>query len=248
MEISMRIQIVVLVSILFTLSACNGETVEQDSRKKPATQAQKQAYSAGINIGQKAKLLSESVVGPGIDFDMEMYLQGIEDALSDSLQFPEEEMREVYLTFQKQLVKMGEERIDRLRADNLIVANDFLEKNKSKEGIVVTNSGLQYRLVQPGNGVSPGPKDSVLVRYTGRLVDGTVFDTTSGSNQPKQFYVNRVVRGWTEGLQLMKEGDKFEIFVPPELGYGSQNRSKIPPNSVLVFELELLEVGKNPRG
>lgn len=120
----------------------------------------------------------------------------------------------------------------------------FLEANGKKEGIVTTDSGLQYKILEPGNDVKPGPQDTVWVRYKGTLLDGTVFDEVAADAEPIRLTLNRVVPGWTEGLQLIGEGGKIDLYIPAELGYGEQGNQAIGPNSVLTFNVELTKVGK----
>jgi FKBP-type peptidyl-prolyl cis-trans isomerase FklB len=119
----------------------------------------------------------------------------------------------------------------------------FLETNKNSEGVQVTASGLQYKVLSSGNGKNPAATDRVTVNYTGKLVDGTVFDTSSSRPEPSTFVVNQVIPGWTEALQLMHEGDKWLLFIPSNLAYGEQGAGgQIPPNATLIFEVELVKV------
>lgn len=120
---------------------------------------------------------------------------------------------------------------------------DYLESNKGKEGVHVTSSGLQYKILREGKGRKPGQNDTVEVHYKGTLIDGTIFDSSYKRGQSISFPLNRVIAGWTEGLQLMKEGAKYELVIPARLGYGSRGAGNvIPPNATLVFEVELLKV------
>ena len=127
---------------------------------------------------------------------------------------------------------------------NLEEGRTFLEENKAKEGVETTESGLQYIVLQEGTGAMPTAEDKVKVHYTGTLTDGTVFDSSVERGEPAEFYLNRVIPGWTEALQMMKVGSKWKIFVPSELGYGSNPRpgGAIKPNQVLIFEVELLDI------
>lgn len=119
----------------------------------------------------------------------------------------------------------------------------FLEKNKSQEGVKVTSTGLQYKVISSGTGKAPAETDNVTVKYTGKLVDGTVFDTSESRAEPTSFVVNQVIPGWTEALQLMHEGDKWILFIPSELAYGEQGAGgQIPPHATLIFEVELVKV------
>ena len=118
----------------------------------------------------------------------------------------------------------------------------FLQENAKKEGVQTTESGLQYVIVEPGSDVKPGPEDTVTVRYKGTTVDGVVFDEVAPDAEPISFPLNQVVKGWTEGLQLIGEGGKIELFIPSHLGYGEQGNSAIEPNSALIFTVELVKV------
>lgn len=122
----------------------------------------------------------------------------------------------------------------------------FLDENKMKDGIVVTESGLQYRIIEAGNDVKPGPVDTVYVHYTGTLIDGTEFDASDRAKDPIKMFMNRVVKGWTEGLQFVGEGGRIQLYIPAELGYGQRKMGKIEPNSTLIFDVDLVKVGKVP--
>ena len=124
-------------------------------------------------------------------------------------------------------------------------AKAFLDENATKEGVKVTASGLQYKVLKEGEGEQPGAEDEVTVHYTGKLLDGTVFDSSEERGEPATFPLNRVIPGWTEGVQLMKEGAKYEFFIPSDLAYGPQGiPNVIPPHSTLIFEVELIKVNK----
>ena len=127
--------------------------------------------------------------------------------------------------------------------DNLEAGQQFLEENKSKEGVTVLDSGLQYKVIESGEGGQPGPTDRVTVHDKGTLIDGTEFDSSYGRGEPLTFPVNGVIAGWVEALQLMKEGDKWQLYIPSELAYGSRGAGGvIGPNSTLVFDVELIKV------
>jgi peptidylprolyl isomerase len=127
--------------------------------------------------------------------------------------------------------------------ENIAIGKDFLAKNKVAEGISETASGLQYQVLQQGEGdVHPTASSKVKVHYHGSLLDGTIFDSSVDSGKPFSFGLNQVISGWTEGLQLMVVGDKFKFFIPAELGYGNRAAGKITPGSLLIFEVELLEI------
>lgn len=119
---------------------------------------------------------------------------------------------------------------------------EYFEKNKANEGIIETESGLQYRIDVEGEGIAPTEKDTVVVHYTGTLTDGTKFDSSYDRNEPAEFTLNRVIKGWSEGITYMKEGGKATFFIPPALGYGERGTQGIPGNSILIFEVELIKV------
>ena len=121
-------------------------------------------------------------------------------------------------------------------------ANPFLAENAKRDGVVTTRTGLQYEVLASGDGATPGPTDTVTTHYHGTFTDGRVFDSSVERGVPASFPVNRVIKGWTEALQLMKVGDKWKLYCPPDLAYGEAGRGGIPPNSTLVFEVELLDV------
>ena len=129
-------------------------------------------------------------------------------------------------------------------ASNLAEGQKFLADNKGKEGVQTTASGLQYKVLTMGDGAKPAATDTVKVHYSGKLLDGTEFDSSYARNEPISFALNRVIPGWTEGVQLMPIGSKFVFYIAPELGYGEGGGGPIPPNSTLVFEVELLDIEK----
>ena len=129
--------------------------------------------------------------------------------------------------------------------DNKTLGREFMEQNAKNDSVNQTKSGLQYMILQEGNGAKPGPTDEVTVHYTGRLLDGTVFDSSVDRGEPATFPLDQVIPGWTEGLQLMSEGSKYRLFIPSELAYGSQGSGdKILPNATLIFDVELIKVNK----
>ena len=128
--------------------------------------------------------------------------------------------------------------------ENARIGKEFLEQNAKQEGVKVTASGLQYLVVKEGDGKKPGPNDVVTVHYTGRLVDGTVFDSSVERGEPATFGVGQVIAGWTEALQMMSEGSAWRLFIPSELAYGAHGTGPIQPNSTLIFDVQLIKVGK----
>lgn len=183
------------------------------------------SYGIGFRLGNQLKNDSS--------LDHEIVVKSITEVFNGEASEPNEE------TFQEAAAMVQEESAKELRS----ASEAFIEENKGKEGIQVTDSGLQYRVIEEGEGDSPKVSDQVVVHYTGRLVDGSVFDSSVQRGEPAHFGVNQVIPGWVEGLQLMKVGAKYEFFIPQELAYGEQgSQGAIPPYSALVFEVELIEI------
>lgn len=168
---------------------------------------------------------------------VEAISEGFEDVYSgDSLRIPQQEGMQIVQAYMQ---KAAMEKVERARIEN----ESFLAANKKAEGVVTTASGLQYKVITAGKGKMPKANDNVTVHYTGRLVDGTVFDSSYERNEPASFNVDGIIEGWTEALQLMHEGDKWTIFIPHTLGYGEQGAgNQIPPYATLIFDVELIKV------
>jgi FKBP-type peptidyl-prolyl cis-trans isomerase len=200
--------------------------------RKPKNLKDQVSYTIGAQFGKSLK-------SQNLDLDSKQVGSGITDGLKDkSLLLSEDEM-------QAAMMKLTEQRQLDMKADaekNKGIADAFLVKNKTVDGIKVTASGLQYKILEDGKGASPKGDDVVVVNYKGTLIDGKEFDSSYKRNMPAEFPLKGVIPGWTEGLQLMRKGGKAMFIVPPELGYGDRARQNIPSNSVLIFEVELLDV------
>ena len=154
----------------------------------------------------------------------------------------DEDAQKIMQEVQEKAIAKQEEEQKKLSEDNLAKGKAFLEENKAKEGVVTTESGLQYKVITEGKGAKPKATDTVTVHYTGKLIDGTEFDSSAKHGQPATFPLDGVIPGWTEALQLMPQGSKWEIVIPSDLAYGAGGQGPIPPASTLVFEVELLEI------
>ena len=201
------------------------------------TLEQKASYSFGVDFAKRLKQ-------QGIDLDISALNQGIKDqATGNKLAFEEGEMNQFKAEYTEQLrAKLVAEQ-EKLAATNLEAGKKFLAENAKKEGVVTTDSGLQYKVITSGDGATPSADSTVTTHYRGTLIDGREFDSSYSRGQPASFPVKGVIKGWTEALQLMKVGDKWELYIPSELAYGAAQRSElIQPNSTLVFELELLSI------
>ena len=194
-------------------------------------------YSVGYQIGSD---LSRQ----GVEIDPAIVARGVEDAQSGTEpRLTPEEMRNTLVELKDRVMTAAREKQAETAVHNLAQATAFMEENARKDGVVTLPSGLQYLVLAKGSGASPKATDTVTVHYRGTLVDGTEFDSSYSRNMPASFAVNRVISGWTEGLQLMQQGDKWRLFIPPKLAYGEGGAGdRIPPNSALIFEVELISV------
>jgi FKBP-type peptidyl-prolyl cis-trans isomerase FklB len=194
------------------------------------------SYAIGADIGINMKRQD-------LDLNAKAVAAGITDAFADKLSLTPEEMKQVLTAFQGELMAKMETRQKAAGEENLKKGQAFLEANAKKEGVKTTATGLQYKVNKSGTGRTPKTSDTVKVHYHGTLIDGTVFDSSVQRGEPISFPVNGVIKGWTEALQMMKEGDKWQIFLPANLAYGEQSPGpKIGPNSALIFDVELLAI------
>ena len=209
------------------------------------TPKQRVSYSIGANIGGNFKRQE-------IDVDVKALAAGVTDALAGKTALTEAEMRDVMMAFQREMQtkmeareKALEEQHAKAAPENLKKGEEFLAANAKKEGVKTTPSGLQYKVLKSGSGKTPKATDTVKTHYHGTLIDGTVFDSSVERGEPVSFPVNGVIPGWTEALQMMKEGDKWQLTVPSKLAYGERGAGdKIGPNTVLIFDVELIAIEK----
>ena len=197
----------------------------------------KVSYSVGLNVGSNFKK-------QGQELNPDALLAGLKDALSGKTPaLTEKELKETMEAWSKQMEDKQKVAGEKNAAD----ATKFLAENKKKDGVKTTASGLQYKVMKEGAGAQPKETDTVTVNYRGTLINGTEFDSSYKRGQPATFPVNGVIKGWTEALQLMKPGSKYQLFIPADLAYGPRAVGPdITPNSALIFEVELLEVKPAP--
>ncbi|MBN2381357.1 FKBP-type peptidyl-prolyl cis-trans isomerase [bacterium] len=221
--------------MIWTLSA--GVQAQDQTGTTLADENQKISYALGYKIGQDLKGLEHNV-------DLTIFSKGVADCYQNLPgQLTEKEIAEVLQSFFKDMQAKQQEKRQIAGEKNKKEGEEFLAKNKEREGVKTTESGLQYEVITEGTGVKPKATDKVKVHYKGTLIDGTEFDSSYIRNEPTEFKVNGVIRGWTEGLQLMNVGSKYKFFVPANLAYGERGaREPIGPNATLVFEVELLEI------
>jgi FKBP-type peptidyl-prolyl cis-trans isomerase FklB len=201
------------------------------------TQKQKASYAMGMNIGTGLRKQS-------IDLDPAILARGLRDAFSNGKTLlTEDEARTILTQLQADLRKKQQDAAQQLGEANKKQGLAFLEANKAKEGVVTLPSGLQYKVLQEGTGPKPAATDQVVCNYRGTLLDGTEFDSSYKRGQPATFPVTGVIKGWTEALQLMPVGSKWQLFVPAELAYAERGAGgQIGPNATLIFEVELISI------
>ncbi len=197
------------------------------------TQEEKISYALGANIG-------ESFKQQGIEVQQDIFFQGFKDGVANKNMFTQSEMEQLFNDFQMMMQKKQNSMVDEEKAKGAA----FLAENKTKEGVIETASGLQYKVVKMGTGAKPTATDKVKVHYHGTLLDGTVFDSSVQRGEPITFGLNQVIAGWTEGVQLMPVGSKFIFYIPSNLAYGDRAAGSIKPGSTLIFEVELLDIEK----
>ncbi|KYG65503.1 hypothetical protein AZI86_00025 [Bdellovibrio bacteriovorus] len=217
-----------VVAALTVTTACQ-------KKVKLDTDVRKASYAIGQQIGGNLKQQN-------IDIDTDALAMALKDAMAGKNEMSKEDMQAAMMKLQEMAMKKQSEVAD----SNAKAGKEFLEKNKSAAGVKSTASGLQYIMEKEGTGATPKKEDVVKVHYKGTLTNGEQFDSSYDRGQPAEFPVGGVIPGWTEALQLMKVGGKAKLFIPPELAYGPSGRPGIPPNSVLVFDVELIEIVKAP--
>ncbi len=205
--------------------ACEKKSVEIK------TDEQRASYALGQNIGK-------SLADQKVTVDADVFAASLRDAAKGESKMTKEEIAKAMQSLQEMAQKKTAEEGEKNKKEG----SDFLEKNKTAEGIKVTDSGLQYKVETEGTGKMPKKEDVVKVHYKGTLINGQQFDSSYDRNQPAEFPVSGVIPGWTEALQLMKVGSKYKLYIPSDLAYKDFPKPGIPPNSVLVFDVELLEV------
>lgn len=237
------IKFVLVLTVMAVMVSCNNANV---TKKSLDTELDSASYTYGVALGTQLRSNFTEV-------DRALFIQGFNSGIdSTNLLVGVKDIDNILRPFfqKKQAEKQAEAQAAALKkaeedfADAKLEGEKFLEKNKDEAGVMVTESGLQYIILEEGSGEKPSSTSKVKVHYHGTLIDGTVFDSSVEKGTPAQFGVNQVIKGWTEGLQLMPVGSKFKFFIPQELGYGGNPRpgGKIKPFDALVFEVELIEI------
>lgn len=228
----MKLQLIAALGILYLASQVSAE-----ENLVLKSQKDRVSYIIGMEIGKNFKKQS-------IDIDPDILVKGIKDAISGGKPLlTEQEIQENMVTFQKEMMAKQEELAKKLGEKNKKEGEAFLTESKKKEGVKTLPSGLQYKVIKAGTGKKPKPTDTVTIQYRGTLIDGTEFDSSYRRGQPVSFPVTGVIPGWTEALQLMEEGAKWQLFIPPNLAYGERGAGRdIGPNATLIFEIELISI------
>lgn len=224
--------------LALALAGATSMSIAADQALSLETQEQKVSYSFGLMLGKR---MSNDLP----ELEMNIFVQGLKDAFEGKSQLlTDEQVGEILSQFQREQQQQQLEKVQQQSEENKQTGEAFLKANKDKEGVVTLESGLQYKILNEGKGVQPGLNDVVKVHYTGSLINGEVFDSSVERGQPAQFPVNGVISGWTEALQLMPTGSKWQLYIPANLAYGPNGNRSIGPNETLLFEVELLEVDK----
>lgn len=229
-----------LVAIAFGFSASTAMAAMDASILK--TDTDKLSYSIGTDLGKNFKR-------QGIDINANMMAKGIQDGMSGGpLLLTEQQMKDVLNSFQKQLMAKRTAEFNKKADENKAAGTAFLAQNKTKQGVVTLADGLQYKIIKAGTGEKPAKDDTVTVEYTGKLINGEVFDSTEKAGKPATFKLSQVIPGWTEALQLMPAGSTWEVYVPSDLAYGARSvGGPIGPNETLIFQIHLISVKKETK-
>jgi len=229
---------------LVAVMGCQQEAKKEEPAVVLETEAQKQAYSLGAQLGDSMKQNLTQFKEFSVELDEALILKGYQDGLAGKATIEKEEIRALLGNLEQTLMAKKKEQEAAEALANLEAGQKYLEENAKKEGVQVTESGIQYQVISEGTGEKPAATDTVKVHYVGTLINGDEFDSSVKRGQPSTFPLNRVIAGWTEGVQLMPVGSKFKFTIPAHLAYGERATPTIPGNSVLNFEIELLEIIK----
>ncbi|QJR80842.1 FKBP-type peptidyl-prolyl cis-trans isomerase [Alteromonas pelagimontana] len=218
------------------------ETATQNPKAESMSDAQKHAYAMGASMAIFVNNRAKQQEQLGEPLDKTSLKQGFEEGLDGNMQFSQQEIQELAQAGEEALRTKQQEMATKAAEENVKAGEEYLAENAKREGVTVTDSGLQYEVLEEGTGEQPKAEDTVKVHYRGTLLDGTEFDSSYSRNEPAVFPLNRVIPGWTEGVQLMKEGAKYRFAIPAELAYGERSTGLITPNSTLLFDVELLDI------
>lgn len=233
---------------LFSVAACQEntkDTANVDSAPVLETEAQKQAYGLGAYIGMNMQRNLVEQEKLGVVLEKELIINGFVDSINEKSSIEKEEIQALLMSLEETMKTKQQEAAVLASEASLAEGQKFLDENAKKEGVIITESGIQYVVLTEAEGDKPVATDTVTVHYKGTFLNGETFDSSYDRGEPAVFPLNRVIKGWTEGVQLMSVGSKFKFTIPSDLAYGPNgNPPRIPGNSVLEFEIELLEIQK----
>lgn len=226
------------IALVGAVAAATFSVVNVSAEPALDNQDQKVSYGMGLVLGERMK-------NDLPDLQMDQFLQGIQDGNEggDAARMSREEIQAALQEYQQKLQKEQMAKVEEMAGENKKKGEEYLAKNAKRDGVKTTDSGLQYEVVEEGDGPMPSDADSVTVHYTGELLNGEVFDSSRERGEPVTFQLSQVIPGWTEGLQLMKEGGRYKFYIPSDLAYGPGGNRSIGPNETLVFDVELIKVG-----
>ena len=222
--------------------AVQDAVVTKEASATFTTEKEKVAYALGSSFSQQFNTMLDKQEELGMPLDKKVVLQAITDTLFGNAKLTDDELKETLTAYGEKVKVNAEKKMKEKAAKAAEESKAFLVENAKAEGVIVTKSGLQYSVIKKADGPKPKATDTVTVNYVGTLLDGTEFDSSIKRGQPATFPLNRVIPGWTEGLQLMSVGEKYKFVIPAELAYGAQAAGSIPANSTLIFSVELLEI------
>jgi FKBP-type peptidyl-prolyl cis-trans isomerase FkpA len=251
-----KASLALVISAALALTACgsNKEAEEATTDTENAassmytTEAQQQSYALGARMGNFAKQQIEASDSLGLESDKAAISAGFNDAFGGKAVFTEQEIETFVKAYSVKFQAADQARTELTAAEDIAAGQAFLATNGAREGVTTTESGLQYEVLAEGEGASPSAEDTVKVHYHGTLIDGTVFDSSVERGEPIDFALNQVIKGWTEGVQLMKVGSKYRFTIPSELAYGARSTGKIKANSTLIFDVELIAIAPFTEG
>ncbi|MFC4260653.1 FKBP-type peptidyl-prolyl cis-trans isomerase [Marinobacter lacisalsi] len=228
----------IALSIAGLLAGCSAGTQTPEVTQAPLeTNSEKVSYGMGI-------VFAERIKNDLPDLELDQFIEGFRHghAGGDQARLTREEIQDAMLAYQQEMQEKQQQEMEQAATENQEKGEAFLAENAEREEVMTTDSGLQYEVLEEGEGEKPGPEDEVKVHYTGELLSGEVFDSSRERGEPVTFRLNQVITGWTEGLQLMSEGSRYKLYIPSDLAYGPGGNMGIGPNETLVFDVELLEV------
>ena len=232
------VEIMLTLIIIIGLNSCVEQKDKRMTKEDLKTKDDRSSYTFGIDLARKLTASPE--------FKLEAFLQGFKDEANDyPLLLSQEEIMKIKNEGKEMVARKKEETVEGISPDkNAILGEKFLAENKKKDGVIVTPSGLQYKVIKEGKGAKPKTTDKVKVHYAGTLINGEEFDSSYKRGEPVEFKLGQVILGWQEGIRLMPVGSKYILYIPSKYAYGEKSTGKITPNSVLIFEVELLDIVK----